>query len=51
MTKETLSELLSVDPALWKAECAGIREFYAKFGDKLPQRLADELSALEARLG
>ena len=51
VTKETLSELLSVDPALWKAECAGIREFYAKFGDKLPQRLADELSALEARLG
>ena len=51
VTKETLSELLSVDPALWKAECKGIHEFYAKFGDKLPQRLADELSALEARLG
>ena len=51
VTKETLADLLSVDPELWKAECKGIHEFYAKFGDKLPQRLADELSALEARLG
>ena len=46
VTKETLADLLSVDPELWKAECKGIHEFYAKFGDKLPQRLADELSAL-----
>ena len=51
VTKETLADLLSVDPELWKAECKGILEFYAKFGDKLPQRLADELAALEARLG
>ena len=51
VTKETLADLLSVDPELWKAECKGIHEFYAKFGDKLPQRLADELAALEARLG
>ena len=51
VTRETLADLLSVDPELWKAECKGIHEFYAKFGDKLPQRLADELAALEARLG
>ena len=41
--EETLKGLLSVDPALWKQEVAGIREFYAKFGDKLPQQLGDEL--------
>ena len=47
----TLEELLTVDPALWREEVAGIREFYAKFGEKLPQRLRDELDALEQRLG
>ncbi len=46
----TLRDLLSVDPALWKQEVAGIREFYAKFGDKLPKQLREELDALEARL-
>ena len=47
----TLEELLKVDPELWRKEVEGIREFYAKFGDKLPQRLRDELDALEARIG
>ena len=46
----TLRDLLTVDPALWKQEVAGIREFYAKFGDKLPKKLRDELDALEKRL-
>ena len=49
VTKETLADLLSVDPELWKAECKGIHEFYAKFGDKLPQELRDELNGLEER--
>ena len=47
----TLEDLLSVDPELWRQEVEGIREFYAKFGDKLPQRLRDELDALEKRIG
>ncbi len=47
---ETLRGLLTVDPDLWKTEVAGIREFYAKFGDKLPAKLRAELDALEARL-
>ena len=46
----TLRDLLTVDPALWKQEVAGIREFYAKFGDKLPKPLRDELDALEQKL-
>lgn len=47
---ETLAGLLSVDRDLWREEAAGIREFYAKFGDKLPQALREELAGLEDRL-
>ncbi|MDR3207875.1 MAG: phosphoenolpyruvate carboxykinase (GTP) [Oscillospiraceae bacterium] len=47
----TLAGLLSVDKALWKEEAAGIHEFYAKFGDKLPGELKDELAKLEKNLG
>lgn len=48
---DTVKELLSVDKDLWKEEAAGIREFYAQFGDKLPSELAGELDKLEKRLG
>lgn len=46
-----IKDLLNVDIALWKEEAKGIHEFYAKFGDKLPKELADQLAALEKRLG
>lgn len=48
--KETLKGLLNVDTETWKKEAEGIKEFYKKFGDKLPKELEDELSALESRL-
>ena len=48
---DTLKELLSVDKELWKEDAKGIREFYSKFGDKLPAKLDEELKALEQRLG
>ena len=51
VSEETLRGLLTVDPALWRAETAGIREFYARFGEKLPKRLAEELDRLEKALG
>ena len=47
---ETLKELLKVDRELWKTEAEGIREFYAKFGDKLPCELKAELEKLENNL-
>ena len=47
---DTIADLLKVDPELWKEEAKGIREFYAKFGDRLPQELLDELAGLESRL-
>ena len=50
VTEETLEDLLKVDKALWLEECKGIREYYAQFGDKLPEELASEIDALEERL-
>lgn len=50
VTLETVKGLLNVDTSLWKEEVAGIKEFYAKFGDRLPQALRDELAKLEANL-
>lgn len=48
--KETLKGLLNVDTETWKKEAEGIKEFYKKFGDRLPKELSEELSALESRL-
>ena len=50
MSEAELSELLSVDKELWETECEGIREFYGKFGDKLPAKLMEELEKLENNL-
>ena len=48
--EETLKCLLNVDTETWKKEAEGIKEFYKKFGDRLPKELEEELSALESRL-
>ena len=48
--KETLKGLLNVDTETWKKEAEGIKEFYKKFGDKLPKELEAELASLESRL-
>ena len=50
VTKDTMHDLLHVDASLWLDEIKLIREHYAKFGDKLPTVLADELNQLEHRL-
>ena len=47
---EDVEELLHVDPEEWKPEIEPIREFFAKFGDKLPAELTGQLDALEERL-
>jgi len=51
ITEDTIKNLLYVDKNLWKEEVAGIKEFYAKFGDRLPKELNAQLAALEQRLG
>lgn len=48
--EDTINELLTVDKEIWKGELDGIKEFFATFGDKLPNELSDELKGLEERL-
>ena len=48
--KETLKGLLNVDTETCKKEAEGIKEFYKKFGDRLPKELEAELASLESRL-
>lgn len=50
VSEDQLEEILSVDNSLWEDEAKGIEEFYAKFGDRLPKALSDELSTLKANL-
>ena len=50
VSEDQLKEILSVDNALWEDEAKGIEEFYAKFGDRLPKALSDELNTLKANL-
>jgi phosphoenolpyruvate carboxykinase (GTP) len=48
---ENLEKILSVDNELWKNEVPGIEEFYAKFGDRLPATMREQLDTLKANLG
>ncbi len=48
---EDLAELLRVDADAWRAELPDIEKHFAKFGDRLPARLAAQVGDLRARLG
>ncbi len=50
MTADDVANLLTVDKDLWKEEVAGIREFYAKFGEKVPAELKAQLETLASNL-
>ncbi|MBR3843851.1 MAG: phosphoenolpyruvate carboxykinase (GTP) [Christensenellaceae bacterium] len=50
VTVDTVKDLLNVDKDLWKEDVEGIKAFYARFGDRLPEEMAKQLKALEARL-
>ena len=50
VTEEQMTELLDVDKEEWLNEIESIREHYARFEERLPKALSDELNALEARL-
>ncbi|HEX3873166.1 MAG TPA: phosphoenolpyruvate carboxykinase domain-containing protein, partial [Solirubrobacteraceae bacterium] len=45
-----MAELLAVDEDQWRAQLPQFREHFAKF-ERLPGELAEQLDALEARLG
>ena len=46
----TLEELLSVDKEVWKEELKGIEEYFAQFGDRLPEEMQKELDILKEKL-
>ncbi len=51
MPAEDLVELLRVDTAAYLLEMPQFEEHYARFGDRLPAELADQLVTLRTRLG
>jgi phosphoenolpyruvate carboxykinase (GTP) len=50
ISKETMERLLSVDADEWARQMPQVHEHYARFGDKLPQELREQLDALDSRL-
>jgi phosphoenolpyruvate carboxykinase (GTP) len=46
-----VAELLAVDAEGWKKEAQDIAGYYAKFGDRLPPALQEQLRKLNERLG
>jgi phosphoenolpyruvate carboxykinase (GTP) len=51
MSREQVAKALAVNVEEWRdKELPLIEEWFAKFGDKLPTQLADELATLKARL-
>lgn len=46
-----VKELLSVDVPAWKEEIPDVKEFFTKFGDKLPARMVAQVDGLASRLG
>src|SRR5512133_809500 len=50
VSAEDMKELLRVNKDEWFTEIETIKEHYAKFGNRLPKDLNDELAALVARL-
>lgn len=51
MKKEDLEKVLEVNNNEWKNEIPAQKEFFDKFGDKLPKEMTEELNAFEKRLG
>jgi phosphoenolpyruvate carboxykinase (GTP) len=50
MPEDELEQILAVDAEQWKAEIPPIREFFDRFGDRLPPEVGAQLDALEERL-
>ncbi len=51
ISAEDWAELMKVDTHLFKTTLSNAREYLAKFGDKLPAKMVEQMDALEARLG
>jgi phosphoenolpyruvate carboxykinase (GTP) len=51
ISPETVTELLRVDAEDWEQELADTKEFFQKFGERLPRELGAEHEKLARRLG
>jgi phosphoenolpyruvate carboxykinase (GTP) len=51
ISKDTVEELMRVDPEDWEQELIDTKEFFQKFGDRLPRELMVEHDKLTRRLG
>jgi len=50
VSRDTMNELLRVEPADWAKEHADVGEFFKKFGDRLPEEIREEHDRLGERL-
>jgi phosphoenolpyruvate carboxykinase (GTP) len=50
ISREAVEKLLEVDPECWLEQLPQMHEHYARFGDKLPEELREQLHDLERRL-
>lgn len=50
ISEEVMKELLTVDKDVWLEDVQGQEEFFAQFGDRLPDTIKEELKALKERL-
>jgi phosphoenolpyruvate carboxykinase (GTP) len=50
ISRDTLNELLAVNPQDWAEEEQAVAKFFSKFGDRLPAAICQEQKALAARL-
>jgi phosphoenolpyruvate carboxykinase (GTP) len=51
ISAEDMKEIMSIDTDAWKAEIPDIEQHFAKFGDRLPERLKKQLEEFRKRLG
>ncbi len=51
ISDEALDQLLTVDPQQVKDELPQVEEHLAKFGDRLPAKIREQLETLKQRLG
>ena len=50
LSEESVAKIFELDPAAWSAEADLTEEYFAQFGDKLPEQLTVELRALRDRI-
>ena len=44
------AKMYDIDPEAWAAEMDGTEEYFAQFGDKLPQAIKDQLATFRERI-